>query len=49
MPDLRVWCWVSLYLSYKKVLLESVASIVFDRDLLLPFNPTYVLSNINTP
>ena len=48
-PDLRVWCWVSLYLFYKRVLLKNVDSIVFDRDLLLPFNPTYVLSNINTP
>ena len=44
-----VWCWVLLYLSCKRVLMESVASTVFDRDLLLPFNPTYVLSNSNAP
>ena len=49
MPDLRVWCWVSLNISYKRVLLENVASIMFDRDSLLPFNPTYALSNVNTP
>ena len=34
---------------YKRVSLKSVGSIVVDRDSLLPFNPTYVLSNVNTP
>ena len=34
---------------YKRVSLKSVVSIVVDRDSLLPFNPTYVLSNVNTP
>lgn len=38
-----VGCWGSLYLSYKRVLLKSVVSIVFDGNPLLPFNPTYVL------
>ena len=42
-------CWVSLDLFYKRVLLKRIASIVFDRNSLLPFNPTYVLSNVNTP
>ena len=28
---------------HKRVLLKSAASIVIGRDLLLPFNPTYVL------
>ena len=43
MPDLRLWRWVSLYLSYKSILLKSMASITFDRKSQLPFNPTYVL------
>ena len=34
---------------YKRVSLKRVVSIVVDRDSLLPFNPTYVLSNVNTP
>ena len=33
----------------KRVSLKSVGSIVIDRGSLLPFNPTYGLSNINTP
>ena len=34
---------------YIQVLLKSVGSIGVDRDSLLPFNPTYVLSDVNTP
>ena len=34
---------------YKRVSLKRVVSIVVDRDSLLPFNLTYVLSNVNTP
>ena len=48
MSDLRVWCWVSLYLYDKLVLLQKIVSVVIDRDSLKPFNPTYVLSNVNT-
>ena len=34
MSDLRVWCWVSLYLYDKLVLLQKVVSVVIDRDSL---------------
>ena len=34
MPGLRVWCWVSLYLYDKLVLLQKVVSVVIDRDSL---------------
>ena len=44
-----VYLFLEFTISYKEVLLESIASIVFDRNLLSPFSPTYALPNVNAP